>query len=53
MKQFRKAKSVGTDEKIALLKDRLPENQRYVLDLADEKGASSWLTITQTLLRFD
>ena len=28
---------------MAFLKDRLHENQRYALDLAAEKGASSWL----------
>ena len=28
-----------------VLKDRLHENQRYALDLAAEKGASSWLNM--------
>ena len=43
IKQIRKEKSSKIKEKMAFLKDRLHENQRYALDLAAEKGASSWL----------
>ena len=43
LKEIRKQKSQKVKEKVAHLKDKLDENQRYSLDLATEKGASSWL----------
>ena len=43
IKQIRKEKSSNIKEKMTFLKDRLHENQRYALDLAAKKGASSWL----------
>ena len=41
-------------ETMTFLKDRLQENQRYALDLAAEKGVSSWLnTLPLKLYHFD
>ena len=42
IKQIRREKSTKIEEKMTFLKNRLHENQRYALDIAAEKGASSW-----------
>ena len=43
IKQIGKKKPSKIKEKTTFSKDRLHEHQRYALDLAAEKGASSWL----------
>ena len=51
IEQIRKEKTTKVEEKMKFLKDRLPKNQRYALDLAVEKNALSWL-ITRPLQRY-